>query len=134
MKYLFTCAFLFVMSQMYGQADVIEDIESVHKSCLQIKFDSVACSRLYFFQLDSMVNIVFAKAKMTVSGDEKIALIKDQLSWAAKKETFYKRQDQNFLYNLQEGAWKKDMIRVTYEEKAEFLLKRIKLLLKKLID
>lgn len=134
MKYFFTSILSLIFFNGFSQADVITELEANHKACVQIKYDSVACARVYFYALDSMMNIVFLKAKESLSGDERTDLIKDQLSWAAKKETFFKKQDQNFVYNIQEGTWKKEMIRVPYEEKAYYLLKRIKFLLKKLIE
>ena len=54
------------------------------------------------------------------------------MSWGKKKAEFFKIQDETFKYNLQEGIWKKDMIRITYQQKADFILKRIKALLKRL--
>jgi hypothetical protein len=54
------------------------------------------------------------------------------MSWSKKKAEFFKIQDETFVYNLKEEIWKKDMIRITYQQKAEFLLKRIKFLLKKI--
>lgn len=113
-------------------ANTIDEMEAVHKECIRIKEDSVVCSRKFLAQMDSMVNIVFNEVKAKVAADEKAALVQDQMSWTKKKGEFFKKQDDTFVYNLQEGIWKKDMIRITYQQKADYLLKRIRLLLKKL--
>jgi uncharacterized protein YecT (DUF1311 family) len=113
-------------------ANTIDEMEAVNKECIRIKEDSVVCSRKFLAQMDSMVNIVFNEVKAKVAADEKAALVQDQMSWTKKKGEFFKKQDDTFVYNLQEGIWKKDMIRITYQQKADYLLKRIRLLLKKL--
>lgn len=109
---------------------LIEQMEASHKECLRIKPDSIPCSRVFFYQMDSMVNVIYEKAKSEVPAGDKAAFIREQLSWVAKKEAFFKKQDVNFAFNLQEGTWKREMIRVVYEAKADFILKRIKSLLK----
>ena len=113
-------------------ATVIDEMEANHKECLRIKPDSTACSRLFLTQMDSMLTVVLEKVKAQSFSDEKSALIQEQSAWAKKKGDFFKKQDETFVYNLQEGIWKKDMIRITYQQKADFLLKRIKVLLKRL--
>jgi hypothetical protein len=110
----------------------VNDFEIQHKECLRIKPDSTACSRVYFSQLDSILPIVLERLKAQLDVAEKTALIQEQSGWAKKKGEFFKVQDETFKYNLQEGIWKKDMIRITYQQKAEFILKRIKSLLKRL--
>ncbi len=82
--------------------------------------------------MDSMLNVVFETVRSQSFADEKASLIQDQISWSKKKGEFSKIQDETFVYNLQEGVWKKDMIRITYQQKAEFVLRRIKALLKRL--
>jgi hypothetical protein len=128
---------LFFSIRVYSHAQTAEQIyqmEVSHKECLGIKPDSIACSRVFFYQMDSMVNVVYNKAKEDVSPDERSQFIKEQLSWAYRKESFFKKQDENFIFNLKEGTWKKEMIRIVYEQKADFLLKRIKSLLKHVIQ
>ena len=75
---------------------------------------------------------VFSKVSAKLPADEKADLLKEQLSWNVKKDIYFKKQDENFVYNLKEGTWTKDMIRLVYEEKADYLLKRIRLVQKRL--
>ena len=110
----------------------VNDFEMQHKECIRIKPDSSVCSRGYLAQLDSILPVVLEQLKAQLFADEKTALIQDQVSWGKKKAEFFKIQDETFKYNLQEGIWKKDMIRITYQQKADFILKRIKALLKRL--
>ena len=110
----------------------VDDFEIQHKECLHIKQDSSGCSRVYLAQLDSILPVVLETLKAQLFSDEKTALIQEQLGWGKKKAEFFKIQDETFKYNLQEDIWKKDMIRITYQQKADFILKRIKALLKRL--
>jgi hypothetical protein len=117
---------------VYAQADKsIDEMEAAHKACLSVKPDSSGCSRLFLIQMDSMLNIVFNQVKELTFSDEKVALMKDQISWNLRRDAYFKKQDINFSYQLAEGTWKKDMIRVVYENKADFLVKRIRQLLKR---
>ena len=129
---IFTSLLFFILLCTYAQSEVIAEMESDHKVCLQIKPDSIACSRNYFFQTDSMLDIIFNKVKTEIPSDEQMQLMKEQLSWAGKKNAYFSKQDINFAYNIKEGTWKKEMIRFVYENKGDFILKRIKILLKKL--
>ncbi len=113
-------------------AIVINDMELQHKDCLKIKPDSSNCSKIFLQQMDSMLSVVFNEVKTQIASEQKADVIKDQMSWSKKKAEFFKVQDETFVYNLKEEIWKKDMIRITYQQKAEFLLKRIKFLLKKI--
>jgi hypothetical protein len=124
---------LLICSVSIGQtAIVINDMELQHKECLKIKADSSNCSKIFLQQMDSMLSVEFNEVKMQIASDQKADVIKDQMSWSKKKAEFFKIQDETFVYNLKEEIWKKDMIRITYQQKAEFLLKRIKFLLKKI--
>ncbi len=110
----------------------IDEIEVQYKDCQRAKPDSTVCSRLYLSQIDSMLTVVFEKLKSQLSSEEKLSLLKDQASWSEKKGKFFKKEDENFVYNLKEGIWTKDMIRFSYQAKTAFVLKRIKTLLKQL--
>ncbi|MBK9793819.1 MAG: hypothetical protein IPP60_12205 [Sphingobacteriales bacterium] len=127
---IFSVAF---KQEAYAQlSKSVEAIEAQHKDCLRIKPDSSGCSKQFLTQVDIILPIVLEQLKAQLFSDEKTALIQDQVSWGKKKGEFFKIQDETFKYNLQEGIWKKDMIRITYQQKAEFILKRIKVLLKRL--
>jgi hypothetical protein len=110
----------------------VDDFEIQHKECLHIKPDSSGCSRVYLAQLDSILPVVLEHSKFSFFLMKKQHLFRSSLSWGKKKAEFFKIQDETFKYNLQEGIWKKDMIRITYQQKADFILKRIKALLKRL--
>lgn len=126
--------FLFPFFASAQSLEDVEQIEATHKECVRIKSDSVPCARNYYFQTDSLLRLVYDKVKQELDPSEKTEFMKDQTSWVGKKDAFFKKQDINFAFNIREGTWKKDMIRVPYEEKADFLMKRLKVLLKRLIQ
>ena len=108
------------------------EIEQQHKTCILANTDSIACYRNYLWQIDSILPVILDAAKDNIPINEKSSLIQEQISWIKKKNEFFKIQDETFKSNLADGTWKKDMIRITYQQKAEFLLKRIKYLMKKI--
>ena len=107
-------------------------MEDTYKACLKIKPDSNNCSKTFLNQMDSMLNVVFNEVVDKNPSDKKSELLKEQLSWSKKKAEFFKKQEETFVYNLKDGIWTKDMIRVTYQQKSDFLLKRIRVLLKRI--
>ncbi|MFN8237421.1 MAG: hypothetical protein U0T77_04560 [Chitinophagales bacterium] len=136
MNYLTRCFYsvIFLIAAMNAGAQTAKEsfqaLEQQHKECEKFKADSVNCHKVYLQQLDSMLLIVFEKVKVNLPAEQKAKVIKEQLSWSAQKNSFFKKQDENFVYNLQEGIWTKDMIKVTYATKSDFVRKRIQSLLK----
>jgi len=124
------CCISFLHAQTVSKS--ISQLEEQYRECIHIRTDSTSCSKLFLAQMDSMLLIVLNKVKEQVPINEKSSLLQDQLSWSKKKADFYKVQEETFKANIADGSWKKDMIRISYQQKAEFLLKRIKVLLKKL--
>jgi hypothetical protein len=123
--------FLFYAIDSFAQSDIIDQYEAEYKDCTALKEDSIVCYRVYYYRMDSMMNVIFTQVKNLVPAGEKGELLKDQLSWNSKRETFFKKQDANFVFNLNEGIWKKDMIRYVYKDKGDYLLKRMRALLKR---
>ena len=128
---LLLCLFVSINTQAQI-AVAVNDMETAHKECLKIKSDSNNCSKMFLSQMDSMLNVVFNEVVKTNPSDKKSSLLKEQMSWSKKKGEFYKKQDDTFVYNLKDGIWTKDMIRITYQQKADYLLKRIRILLKQI--
>lgn len=117
------------------QAQATQDIaalDAAYKTCMQTGVDSSGCGRTYLRQMDSVLNVVYEKIRVQSSADEKVKLLNDQKSWLGKKSEFYKKQDENFTFHLQDGSWKKDMIWLVYQNKADFLRKRAMQLAKQL--
>lgn len=127
--------FLLVITTLFSHAQTaktIDEMESVHKECMRIKEDSTVCSRRFLAQMDSMLLIVFNEVKQNTADDKQPTLIVEQAAWNKKKGEFFKKQDETFVYNLKDGSWTKDMIRLIYRQKADYVLKRIRVLLKRL--
>jgi hypothetical protein len=117
-----------------GISKSLLQMEDLLKSCKQINADSSACYRNYLGQIDSMMTVVFEIAKEQVPINEKSSLLQDQMRWNKKKTEFFKIQEDTFKSNISDGTWNKEMIRITYQQKADFVIKRIKSLLKKIRD
>ncbi len=135
MKQMFVLSFFllcFISCFAQDEDDIVTAVQTNFKSCQRLKKDSIPCFRFYYNTLDSLLLSVFSKVSIQLPAGEKVALLKDQISWNVKREIYFKKQDENFVYNLKEGTWAKDMIRFVYEDKADFILKRIQSLQKRL--
>lgn len=132
---LFSISLVFFSMQAKAQISLtIDQMESEYRECSKQKPDSTSCSRKFLQQLDSISAVVFEKVRAQLPASEKSVLVQEQVGWAKKKSEYFKKLDETFVYNLKEGIWKKDMIRITYQQKAEFILKRIKILMKRLVE
>lgn len=121
----------FINTKVFAQISAtVEEMELVYKDCLKNKPDSNHCFKNFWFQMDSIESVLVENVKKQLSSSEKASLIQEELSWTKKKSEFFKKLDETFRYNLQEGIWKKEMIRVSYQQKAEYILKRVRALLK----
>lgn len=130
-RYFIVSILCFIFSNSFSQeAQQFADIEAQYKSCIKLKSDSVNCYRDYLAQSESLLNVVFEKIKNSLSADEKAKFIKEHLSWVSKKEAHFKKEDDNFYYNLKDGTWDKNMIRFTLQSKADFVKKRTQALIK----
>lgn len=105
-------------------AQTIADLDAAYKDCMKAGTDSSGCGRAYLRQMDSTLSLIFEKVRVQSSSKEKIDLLNEHKIWLSKKSEFYKKQDENFTYHLQDGSWQKDMIWLVYENKADFLRKR----------
>ena len=113
-------------------AEQLQKMEEQYATFLKSYPDSNAYYKYFLFQVDSLQTNTSQKIKSKAAEKEKAAFIKDDFDWNKKKGAYFKKMDETFKYNLQEKIWTKDMIRVTYQQKAEFILKRIKAILKDL--
>lgn len=113
-------------------AEQLQKMEEQYATFLKSYPDSNAYYKYFLFQVDSLQTNTSQKIKSKATEKEKAAFIKDDFAWNKKKGAYFKKMDETFKYNLQEKIWTKDMIRVTYQQKAEFILKRIKAILKDL--
>lgn len=126
--------FLFALSGNSQSAQSVSDLELNYKACLKAGEDTSGCGRSYLRQMDSTVTLLYNKVRSGLDSKGKIDLQEEQKSWLTKKSEFYKKQDENFTFHLQDGSWKPNMIWIVYEAKADYLKKRALQLAKRLSD
>lgn len=135
-KIIFSLSFLFFISVSDAQtiSETINQLETQHKECIKLKEDSTACSRIFLFQMDSILKVLVNVVKEQTPSNAKAAFIQNQTNWNKKKNEFFRKQDETYKAYLADGTWKKEMIRITYRQKADYILKRIKYLLKSVVE
>jgi uncharacterized protein YecT (DUF1311 family) len=120
---------------LHGQAQTVKTIEDMshkHQACLDSGKDMLGCSRSFYSQMDSMITVVYDKLITVLNLTGKATLKKDQLDWLKKRDVFFKKQDKVFDDNYKKGKWGLEMQMVTYDDKADFIKKRILLLIRRL--
>lgn len=137
MKTLKNLTIAFFLSVLYvtGQAQTISTINVLaekHQSCLDSGIDMLGCSKSYYFQMDSMLNVVYNKLRASLSQSEKDSLKKEQLNWLKKRDLYFEKQNKEFREKAQSGEWGSDMAMITYDNQAEYVKDRVIILIKKL--
>ena len=92
----------------------------------------LGCSKRYYYQMDSMLNVVYNKLKASLSQSKKDSLKKEQLNWLKKRDLYFEKQNKEFRYKFQSGEWGSDMAMITYDNQAEYVKDRVIILIKKL--
>ena len=123
--------FLFTVGNAQTKRTV-EDMAKSHQDCLDTGIDMLGCSKHYYFQMDSMLNVVYDKYRATLNNAQKAVLKKEQLNWIKKRDIYFKKQNKEFQHKFKSGEWGTDMAMITYDNNAEFVKDRVIVLLRKL--
>jgi uncharacterized protein YecT (DUF1311 family) len=135
-QYLIKYTILFFITQFkIGNAQTIQTIELMskkHQACLDSGVQMLKCSRSYYFQMDSTLNVVYNKLKIKLNTKERDSLKRDEIAWIKKKDIYFKKQNEIYNSKFEKGEWGSDMYMITYDNDAEFIKARIIVLLNKL--
>ena len=88
------------------------------------------CSRRYYFQMDSLLSVVYEKTEKKLNLIQKLKLKKDQENWLVKRKKFESKQNKIFQKKIKSQEWGNDMYIIVYQNDAEFIRERIIRLLK----
>lgn len=103
-----------------------------HQKCLDSGIDMLNCSKNFYLQMDSILNVVYNKLRRNLNPKEKEVLKKEQLSWLKDRDIFFKKQNIEFEKKFNGGEWGSDMYMITYQNDAEFVKKRVIFLMSQL--
>jgi uncharacterized protein YecT (DUF1311 family) len=111
-----------------GSAQTIESVENMatkYQTCLDTGVDMLGCSKRFYFQMDSMLNVVYENQITTLEASKKATLERQQIAWLKKRDNYFKKQDKKSQYKIRKSEWGKDMEMITYDEKANFIKRRV---------
>jgi uncharacterized protein YecT (DUF1311 family) len=110
----------------------IDEIERSHQECLDEGVYMKGCSIKYYNESDSLLNIVYKNLKNKLNSEEQIKFKKEQLKWLKNRDNYFEKV---YLETINEGLFiegTNDFDMVFIDEKAVFVFKRVKVLIKRL--
>ncbi len=131
----FCCIFLSGNAQA---EKIINRLETQYQSCLDKGEYMLGCTKNFYFQMDSMLNVVYLKLHSTLSTSQKAKLKIEQKAWLLKRDIYFKMTLKEFETKNQDispsgpafGAQNDAMF--MYDDNAKFVKDRVLVLIKRL--
>jgi uncharacterized protein YecT (DUF1311 family) len=113
----------------------VDTLQAAYLHCLDEGSNMTACAKVFYIQMDSMLNIVYNKLQATLNEPEKTALKKDQAAWLLNRDIYFKQTALQLQKNNQHKTSIKkpgqDNTMMIYDANAGFVKQRVIVLLKK---
>jgi len=107
----------------------LEEINTKYQSCLDTGVDMSGCSKRYFQQIDSLLHVTYRYLKSGLGATEKETLKKEQLAWLEERKNFFRQENAILQKKSEAGEGGLDLAMISYDSKADFLKKRLLVLL-----
>lgn len=111
--------------------NTILELENNHQICLDRGRNMENCSKRYYFQMDSLVNSICNQIEKEMNLEDKSKFKKNHQNWLKKRKKFEIKQNSIFQKKYKSQEWGNEMYLIVYQNDIEFILKRIKYLIKK---
>ena len=106
--------------------NVIERLGKSEQACLDKGIHMSGCSYRFMHQMDSLLNVEYKAVYAKLSHDQQIALRKEELVWIKQRDIFFKKEDNKRANsNSSEGLQGEDLDMTIYDNKANYIQKRI---------
>lgn len=103
----------------------VEDMAARHQTCLDEGRHMLQCSREYYRQMDSLLNMTYKNLYSGMAPAEREMLKKEQVSWLRRRDEYFKEQQAKYRKSFDAGEMGADMFMVVYDDDAEFVKERI---------
>jgi uncharacterized protein YecT (DUF1311 family) len=130
----FLIIFLYAKNCNSQTIKTIDSMSIAFQKRLDTGVEMLKCTKEFYFQMDSMLNIVYNKLRTKLNTTEKDILKKEQLTWLKKRDAYFKKENKKFLQKFNSNEWGSDMYMIIYEEEAEFVKGRTIVLLNRIIE
>lgn len=125
--FLLVLIFGFFMRLSGQDIKVMNAIESDYQHCLDNGENMLGCSKVYYTQMDSMLNRVYNKLRKQLSTSEFSTLKSQQISWIANRDRYFKSIK---LSPEEKELPEEDQQMVIIDKKADFVRNRVLELIK----
>lgn len=124
------CLLLAGFSAHSQSAKTVKDLVKKHRQCLNQclavnPVDRIKCSEVFYFQMDSLLTVVYKNTRSGLVKSKRKQLDKDQLKWMHDRDVYFAQQDLLFGEKHKHNQWRSDMQMITYEDKANFVKDRV---------
>ena len=113
---------------MHAQtAKTIVRLEEAEQACLDSGVYMLGCSKKFYLQMDSLLNVVYLQLRSTLNNTQKDSLRKEQRLWLIKRDAFFKKTLAGFKKKnpgRSEDTAQDDAM-FMYQYNSEFVKKRI---------
>lgn len=107
----------------------VEILESRYQNCLDKGVNMLVCSEKYYFQMDSMLNVVYKKLKKQMSTTQFSILKREQIQWLRNRDKYFNTLT---LDPEEKELSKEDQDMVLIDKKAQFIESRVLVLIDKM--
>lgn len=108
--------------QQYAQA--LTELEEKHQTCLDNEPDVMNCSKTYYKQVDSLLNVVYKSIKTNMSAEQKEGLKEAQMLWLKKRDAYFLTVPKEAKEEAEDLS-PAYVAAITWEKKAQFVSDRI---------
>jgi len=106
--------------------ETITDLSNKHQICLDSGTHMLYCSRRYYTEMDSMLNLVYRNLRTRLSEKRKTELKTEQIKWLHKRDEDHKHTVKTYEKYVKSGEWGPEMyLMIYYDHDAEFIRKRV---------
>ena len=112
----------------------IDSLERQHQTCLDKGEYMLGCSKKFYFQIDSLLNIQYKKLREKCDNTQKANLKDDQIKWLAARDKQFKYNRQHVHKEAKESGFEggQDEIMILTDKNSMFVRDRVVELLNKL--
>jgi uncharacterized protein YecT (DUF1311 family) len=125
----------FISINLHAQnGKTIVRIEEAEQACLDSGVNMLGCAKKFYFQMDSLLNVVYSNLRLTLDSSQKAVLKKEQQLWLIKRDAYFKKTFAVFK-KKNPDRWEdtaQDDAMLMYESNSEFVKNRILYLMWKL--
>jgi uncharacterized protein YecT (DUF1311 family) len=109
--------------------NTLDSLGNKYQSCLDKGEFMSECSQNYYFQMDSLLNVVYTNLKQNLDSTSKVLLKKEQKEWLVKRNKYFNK---NQTKTPKHGFVPQDYILRMYDLYADFVKERVLFLIGKL--